>query len=130
MLSYPLDNDTVSGFISKLPSAPPVKPPALVFGHGLWNSLDINSTKGWLTQLDSAMRTASPFLFSAASSAPRLFVSPSAATELKPDLFVPAQNNIMLQRLEHAIGPWVQERGWDHLGLWNMSIQAASPDGS
>lgn len=140
MLSYPIGNTSLDTFVAKLPTSPPAsgKPQAFIMGHGLWNNLEANLTIGWIDQVESAMRRASPFLFSDNRTGtgdvevlyPKLFITPSAASELKPDAFVPSQNNIMLQRLEHKVGPYVRGKGYDHLGLWNMSIQTTSPDGS
>ena len=61
---------------------------------------------------------------------PRLFITPTASGRNKPPQFVMTQGHIALQRFEGNMGPWVKEQGYDHLGVYNLTIQNSSPDGT
>lgn len=61
---------------------------------------------------------------------PRLFVTPSAAGINKPVVHAEKQGNAALSRFEGTVGAWAEERGYDHLGTYNLTLQGSSPDGT
>ena len=58
-----------------------------------------------------------------------LFLTPSAAGKEKPDAWIVSQSNKALMLYEEKVGNEAKRRGLDHLGTWNMSIQAPKYDG-
>lgn len=134
LLNFPLDDGQLHNIFKKYPSKDsPTSRVAFIFGHGLWNDLEAETTISWLEQIESAMEAEMPAYFDAKlhpSKFPRLFVTPSAQGEGKPDIFHGAQNNIRLMRHTHEIATLVKQRGYEHLGLYNMSVQSSSPDGT
>lgn len=129
MLRFPLDPVEVDRFKALLSPTKPVKPYAFIFGHGLWNDLDLQATVNWLDGILAHTLIAAPYLGDRHATWPRLFISPNAAGPLKPDLFVASQGDKALQIFEESTSIEVTERGVDHLGTWNMSIQANKFDG-
>jgi len=99
-------------------------------GHGLWNDLDKDKTFMWYDQIMDATTKHAPYLSEAGAIFPRLAITPNAAGEKKPDIFIARQGNIALSRFEKIVGGWARARGMDHLGTYNMSIQATNPDGT
>lgn len=101
-------------------------PTALVFGHGLWNDLSLPVTLQWLDTLlnisDALLPLESPKLF-------KLFVTPTAAGPAKPDEWLVSQGNKALQLFEWGVEQAMADRDVEHLGTWNMSIQARKYDG-
>lgn len=99
------------------------KPKAIVFGHGLWSDLDLQKTVNWLDAvLGTVERTAG-------SSWHGLFVTPNAAGKEKPDEWIVTQGNKALMLFEEAVSIEAANRGLEHLGTWNMSIQSNKYDG-
>jgi len=96
---------------------------AFIFGHGLWSDLDRQKTVDWL---DTILRTIRGMT---GSDWHGLFVTPNAAGKGKPDQWIVSQGNKALMLYEEAIGIEVAKRGIEHLGTWNMSIQANKYDG-
>jgi hypothetical protein len=148
MLRYPLDPTEVERFQTLLSSTPPTRPYAFIFGHGLWNDLDLSATLNWLDDiLDAAQQKApylaSSFLSSSSSSSsspetetagwaappPRLFIPPSSSGILKPDEWLVSQGEKALQHFEHGACKAVRDRGVECLGTWNMSVQSSKYDG-
>jgi len=58
-----------------------------------------------------------------------LFVTPNEAGKEKPDEWIVSQGNKALMLFEEAIGIGAADRGIEHLGTWNMSIQSNKYDG-
>lgn len=65
-----------------------------------------------------------------------LFVTPSAAGPLKPDQWITSQGDKALQVFEKSVHSLIHgedgifyERGIEHMGTWNMSIQMEKWDG-
>ena len=56
-------------------------------------------------------------------------VTPNAAGILKPDQWVQSQGDKALQLFENSVRVEAAERGVEHLGTWNMSIQTEKFDG-
>lgn len=155
MIRFPIPSDELDRLRALLPAKKPSRPYAFVFGHGLWNDLDLQATLDWLdTLLDVSVQQA-PWLGSwsqpsvsharsrgkAAVAAkgerskqgsgfwPRLFLTPNAAGKEKPDEWLVSQGNKALMIFEEAVREEVQRKGVEHLGTWNMSIQSNKFDG-
>lgn len=130
LLEHPISQTDLDIYLKHLPSAKPHKPIAFIMGHGLWNDLDAPKSQVWVEQAMNASLATAPWLAEPGAFFPRLFITPNAAGDKKPDLFLARQGNIALARFEKTMGSWVKEIGMDHLGTWNMSIQAFNPDGT
>lgn len=102
---------------------PTKKPKAFIFGHGLWSDLDLPKTVGWLETVVEAIESKLGKNWSG------LFVTPSSAGKEKPDEWLRSQGNKKLMLYEEAVGLEAQKKGLEHLGTWNMSIQANKYDG-
>lgn len=62
MLKFPLNPAEISRFKELLPDRRPRKPIAFIFGHGLWNDLDLQATVNWLDGILEAIYEAAPYL--------------------------------------------------------------------
>jgi hypothetical protein len=129
MLKFPLDPTEVDRFKALLSPTKPRKPYAFIFGHGLWNDLDLQATVNWLDGIFSHTLSAAPYLSEKGAIWPRLFITPNAAGPLKPDQWIVTQGDKALQIFEESVREEARERGVEHLGTWNMSIQANKFDG-
>jgi len=145
MIRFPIPPEELSRFRSQLPPTKPKRPYAFIFGHGLWNDLDLQATLDWLDLiLDTSLAQApwlspsSPPLTSQLTAHerkrntgfwPRLFLTPNAAGPDKPDEWILTQGNKALGIFETECGIEVNRRGVEHLGTYNMSIQANKYDG-
>ncbi|KAH9212831.1 hypothetical protein DL95DRAFT_463657 [Leptodontidium sp. 2 PMI_412] len=89
-----------------------------ILGHGLWSNLDLQMSVNWLDSVLSVIDLKHG-----------LFVTPNAAGKEKPDDWIVTQGNKALMLYEEAMGKVVRQRGIDHLGTWNMSIQSNKYDG-
>lgn len=144
MLKFPLDPTELRRFQELLPKERPDRPIAFVFGHGLWNDLDLQATVNWLNGILDAIYEAAPYL--QVDNLPRgihneplahiLAVTPSAAGVLKPDQWIQSQGDKALQVFEksmhtlvHRLGERFHGKGIEHMGTWNMSIQMDKWDG-
>ena len=56
-------------------------------------------------------------------------VTPNAAGKDKPDEWLVTQGNKALAIFEESVAVEASRRGIEHLGTWNMSIQATKYDG-
>ena len=134
MLRFPLDTEELSRYKGLLSSSKPKKPYAFIFGHGLWNDLDIQATLNWLDGiLDHTIQRA-PYLGTAQqrhgySIWPRLFIPPNAAGILKPDQWLVSQGDKALMTFEESVRVEAAKRGVETMGTWNMSVQASKYDG-
>lgn len=156
MLKHPLNSEELERFQSLLPTQKPSKPIVFVFGHGLWNDLDLQATVDWLNGILSAIYDRAQYLRpetmpqegspahattgskvdSSQPMAYMLFITPSAAGILKPDQWEMTQGNKALQVFEDSINRLVYRKdglfyakGIEHMGTWNMSIQMSKWDG-
>ena len=129
MLKFPLDPTEVGRFKALLSPTKPSKPYAFIFGHGLWNDLDLQATVNWLDGINAHTLAAAPYLADKGAIWPRLFITPNAAGPLKPDQWIVTQGDKALQIFEESVREEARERGVEHLGTWNMSIQANKFDG-
>lgn len=129
MTKFPLDSSEVDRVTELLSATKPARPYAFVFGHGLWNDLDLYATVNWLDGILEHTKQKAPYLAEKHAVWPRLIVTPNAAGTLKPDQWVQSQGDKALQIFEHDVGMEAAERGVEHLGTWNMSIQTDKFDG-
>ncbi|OTB11078.1 hypothetical protein K445DRAFT_69002 [Daldinia sp. EC12] len=112
----------------------PLQRKAFILGHGLWNNLEIDQALNWLdlvldtieskTGTGTRQRGSNP-----KGNLPVLLITPNAAGEKKPDEWIVSQGNKALVKFEHEMAAQASKRGIDHLGTWNMSIQATLYDG-
>ncbi|KAL8952212.1 MAG: hypothetical protein Q9222_001867 [Ikaeria aurantiellina] len=156
MIRFPIPSDEIDRLRALLPAKKPARPYAFIFGHGLWNDLDLQATLDWLDTLLDAISQHAPWLSTSLDSVPtpqkslktkagraatkherkhdsgfwpRLFLTPNAAGREKPDEWIVSQGNKALMIFEESIGIEVNRRGVEHLGTWNMSVQSNKFDG-
>lgn len=129
MLKFPLDSTEVARFKDLLALTKPARPYAFIFGHGQWSDLDLHATLNWLDGILAYTKEAAPYLARNKALWPRLIVTPHAAGTLKPDQWVQSQGDKALQIFEKSVRIEAAERGVEHLGTWNMSIQMEKFDG-
>lgn len=134
MVRFPLDAEELTRFRTLLSATKPHKPYAFIFGHGLWNDLDIQATLNWLDGILDHTLQAAPYLASvnsrhAHSIWPRLFITPNAAGVKKPDNWLVSQGDKALMVFEDSVRVEAAKRGVETLGTWNMSVQATKYDG-
>jgi hypothetical protein len=129
MIRYPIADDEVDRYKALIGTSKPKKPFAFIFGHGLWNDLDLQATLDWLDQVLAMTTESLPYLANADAFWPRLFVTPNASGKNKPDEFLTTQGNKALQIFEDSVRIEAGRRGVEHLGTWNMSTQANKYDG-
>lgn len=102
----------------------------VVAGHGLWNDLNVTASLLWLDSLGARINATMPWLAEQRTLYPRLFITPTHAGLNKPEEYFLTQGNRELSRFERAMGPVLRERGYDHLGTFNLTTQSTSPDGT
>ncbi|KAI5925725.1 hypothetical protein F4810DRAFT_28577 [Camillea tinctor] len=112
----------------------PSRRTAFVLGHGLWNDLEVEQTTAWtdavLETIDARLRMRMRLrTMSRNRNMPVLLITPNAAGERKPDEWLVSQGNKAIVRFEHAMAAVAARKRIDHLGTWNMSIQATLYDG-
>ncbi|KAI1352667.1 hypothetical protein F5Y01DRAFT_313613 [Xylaria sp. FL0043] len=134
MVRYPIESSELRRLeiaIGKNPSSRK----AFILGHGLWNNLEVDKSKAWL---DTVIKTIDSKLklrmrlkktFQRGRSMPILLMTPNAAGEKKADEYLVTQGNKALIRFEHTMAEEAARQKIDHLGTWNMSIQANLYDG-
>ncbi|OAP60614.1 hypothetical protein AYL99_05616 [Fonsecaea erecta] len=139
MLRFPLDSGEVQRYRDLLSPTKPAKPYAFIFGHGLWNDLDLGATLNWLDGILEHTLLQAPYLSSSAAATPtqrhahsiwpRLFITPNAAGIRKPDQWLVSQGDKALMIFEEGVRVEVARRGVEAMGTWNMSVQAEKYDG-
>ena len=158
MIRFPIALEEVSRLRDLLPDKRPKRPYAFIFGHGLWNDLDLQATLDWLDLILETISNKAPWLVTGSSSAapgdggkekekekekgfgkherkremgfwPRVFLTPNAAGREKPDEWIVTQGNKALMVFEESVKVEAGRRGVEHLGTWNMSIQSNKFDG-
>ena len=127
MLKFPLIQNEVDRYLDLLSPTKPSKPYAFIFGHGLWNDLDLQATLNWLDGILAKTKEKAPYLDEKLW--PRLFITPNAAGIKKPDQWITSQGDKALQVFENSVRIEAGMRGVEHLGTWNMSVQADKYDG-
>ncbi|KAI1392360.1 uncharacterized protein F4822DRAFT_126619 [Hypoxylon trugodes] len=133
IVRYPIPEDERRR-LEKAIDPNPSQQKAFILGHGLWNNLEVDQAVNWLdTVLDTIdsktgartrLRGRSP-----RKNLPILLMTPNAAGDKKPDEWIVSQGNKALVQFEHAMAVQAAKRRVDHLGTWNMSIQATMYDG-
>ncbi|KAI1779263.1 hypothetical protein F4818DRAFT_438048 [Hypoxylon cercidicola] len=133
IVRHPIPADERRRFKKEIDSNP-LQRKAFVLGHGLWNNLEVDQAVRWLddvldmieprTGARTRLRGRSP-----RKNLPVLLMTPNAAGEKKPDEWLVSQGNKAMVRFEHAMAVQAAKRRVDHLGTWNMSIQATLYDG-
>lgn len=129
MIRFPIPPEELDRFKELIGTKKPARPYAFVFGHGLWNDLDLQATLDWLDAILDATTSQLPYLGESGAFWPRLFVTPNAAGREKPDEWLVSQGNKALMLFEEAVAIEAGRRGVEHLGTWNMSIQSNKFDG-
>ncbi|KAB8337338.1 hypothetical protein FH972_021637 [Carpinus fangiana] len=99
---------------------------AYIFGAGAWQRYDVGDTQIWLDVIDGAVREGVPSF----ASAPRLWLSPPAKAINADIRFLESSNNILIQQNIHGMHEYVSSLGYDHLQVYNLTVQASSPDGT
>lgn len=116
--------------VVSLPRDKPKKPHAFIVGHGIWNSLNETATGLWFDTVEGAINGSDIWLTQEKESYPRLFITPSAAGDNKPMQCQGTQGSVALHRFEIDLGLYPRNRGIDHLGMYNATIQNTTPDGT
>ena len=147
MIRYPIASEELDRLRSLLPVTKPSRPYAFIFGHGLWNDLDLQATLDWLDTILDTMLSQAPWLSPSSTSRPtsqspksserkgetgfwpRLFLTPNAPGKDKPDEWLITQGNKATMIFEESVGIEVRKRGLEHLGTWNATVQANKFDG-
>lgn len=146
MIRFPIAPEELTRLRSLLPRSKPSRPYAFIFGHGLWNDLDLQATLDWLDLILDTTLNQAPWLSPSSSPSsspsptsherkretgfwPRLFLTPNACGKEKPDEWIISQGNKALMIFEESVGIEVKRRGLEHLGTWNASIQSNKFDG-
>lgn len=129
MVRYPLDPTEVTRFKQLLSKTKPKKPYAFIFGHGLWNDLDLQATVNWVDEITTAIEYQAPYLKRPEFVRPMLIVTPNAAGIKKADQWILSQGDKALQVFEDSVRVEAGRRDIEHLGTWNMSIQMQKWDG-
>ncbi|KAI1206760.1 uncharacterized protein F4807DRAFT_463450 [Annulohypoxylon truncatum] len=133
MVRYPIPEEERRRF-EKAIDPNPSQPKAFILGHGLWNNLDVDQAANWLDLVLDTIESKTGARMRLRGRSPRknlpiLLMTPNAAGEAKPDEWIVSQGNKALIRFEHAMAVQAAKRRVDHLGTWNMSIQATLYDG-
>lgn len=145
MVRFPIPHEELTRFREQLPTTKPARPYAFIYGHGLWNDLDLQATVDWLdTVLDTTIAQA-PWLNPSHKAGksksagrerkqdigfwPRLFLTPNAPGFDKPDEWYMSQGHKAIGIFETECAIEVNRRGVEHLGTYNMSIQSNKYDG-
>ncbi|XXH02668.1 cell cycle RNA binding protein whi3 [Hypoxylon texense] len=133
IVRFPIPDDERRRFGKEI-DPNPLQRKAFVLGHGLWNNLEVDQATSWLdavlgmiesrTGARAQLRGRSP-----KRNLPVLLMTPNAAGDRKPDEWLVSQGNKALVRFEHAMATQAAKRRVDHLGTWNMSVQASLYDG-
>lgn len=153
MIRFPIAPEELTRLRGLLPPTKPKRPYAFIFGHGLWNDLDLQATLDWLDLILETVSDKAPWLSPGLAAPvkgesegetkapraherkretgfwPRLFITPNAAGKEKPDEWIKSQGDKALMIFEESVRVEVGRRGVEHLGTWNMSVQSNKFDG-
>ncbi|TGJ81150.1 hypothetical protein E0Z10_g7606 [Xylaria hypoxylon] len=133
MVRYPIESDELERLEMAIDTNPRL-PQAFILGHGLWNNLEIDKSTAWLNTvvkvIDSKLKLRLRLKkLRQDKNMPILLITPNAAGDKKPDEYLITQGNKALARFEHTMIQEAARQRIDHLGTWNMSIQANMYDG-
>ncbi|KAL9603597.1 MAG: hypothetical protein Q9219_001100 [cf. Caloplaca sp. 3 TL-2023] len=73
MIRFPIPPEELDRVRALLPTEKPDRPYAFIFGHGLWNDLDLQATLDWLDTLLDASKQHAPWLVSLPKSKASIF---------------------------------------------------------
>ena len=62
MIRWPIEEVELARFRDLLPGKKPSRPYAFIYGHGLWNDLDLQATLNWLDLVLNTTITSAPWL--------------------------------------------------------------------
>ena len=62
MIRFPIPTEELTRYHALLPATKPPRPYAFIFGHGLWNDLDLQATLDWLDIILDTTVAAAPWL--------------------------------------------------------------------
>ncbi|GAW16390.1 hypothetical protein ANO14919_058160 [Xylariales sp. No.14919] len=133
MVRYPMEAVELER-LEKAIETNPGAPQAFILGHGLWNDLELDKSKAWLETVVRIINAKSRLRLRMkklrqGGNMPVLLMTPNAAGAKKPDEYLVSQGNKALVRFEHAMAGEARRLRIDHLGTWNMSVQANLYDG-
>ncbi|GAW26184.1 hypothetical protein SAMD00023353_2301380 [Rosellinia necatrix] len=133
MVRYPIEEVELERLEMAIDTNPSSRK-AFILGHGLWNDLEIDKSKAWMDAvikvIDSKLRLRMRLrTLRQGRNMPILLMTPNAAGEKKSDEFLVTQGNKALVRFERSMAREAARQRIDHLGTWNMSIQANLYDG-
>lgn len=133
IVRYPIPDDERRRFGKEI-DPNPLQRKAFVLGHGLWNNLEVDQATNWLDAVLGMIESRTGARTQLRGRSPRrnlpvLLMTPNAAGDKKPDEWLVSQGNKALVQFEHAMATQAAKRRVDHLGTWNMSIQATLYDG-
>lgn len=129
IVRHPIPDEEILRFRETLGTSKPAKPYAFIYGHGLWNDLDLQAHLNWVDTLLEVTQEQLPYLRNKDALWPRLVVTPNAAGVKKPDEWLVSQGNKALSMYEDSVRIEDAKRGIEHLGTFNMSVQANMYDG-
>ncbi|KAI0172541.1 hypothetical protein GGR52DRAFT_572373 [Hypoxylon sp. FL1284] len=133
IVRYPIPDDERRRFEEEI-DPNPLQRKAFILGHGLWNDLKVDEAESWLDAVLDMIESRTGARTQLRGRSPRrnlpvLLMTPNASGDKKPDEWLVSQGNKALVRFEHAMAAQAARRRVDHLGTWNMSIQATLYDG-
>lgn len=99
---------------------------AYIFGAGAWQVYKMDETTEWFDALDGGLRKG----VKSFKNSPKLWMSPPAKAINAHPFFINVSNNIIIQQHIHAMDEYVKPYGYDHLRVYNMTVQTTSPDGT
>lgn len=140
MQRYPATEADIEGMLSAVKSKEqPGKPMAFIMHHTFWNDVNVTATVAWIDQLTQQLIDSLPYLPRPELSTfyppgtkgfPRLFVTANAAGVMKNNLYLETQNSNALARFEQSMKQHLVFRQIEMLGMYNMSVQTTSSDGT
>ena len=129
MVRFPIPEDEIDRFKETIGTSKPDRPIAFIYGHGLWNDLDLQAHTNWIDTVLETTQAHNSYYAREDAMWPRLVVTPNAAGRNKPDEWLVSQGNKALSIYEDSVRIEDGRRGIEHLGTFNMSVQANMYDG-
>lgn len=97
-----------------------------ILGAGSWQFYNSSQTMDWLDAIEDGMRKRIPSFFKSR----RLWISPPAKGLNVDPRYWNRSNNIDIQHHIEDMDTYVTHLGYDHLRVYNLTVQASSPDGT
>ncbi|KAI9708900.1 MAG: hypothetical protein M1828_002572 [Chrysothrix sp. TS-e1954] len=129
MVRFPIEENELARLREDIGPSKPERPIAFIFGHGLWNDLDLQAHTNWIDTILETIVGHNSYYARDDAFWPRLVVTPNAAGRNKPDEWLVSQGNKALSIYEDSVRIEDGRRGIEHLGTFNMSVQANMYDG-